>query len=71
MTMELYFSLGLLAFILIVVCISVEHFIAARWLNKDSVLVKLLKAFERKHPTLCDNEDVFYCFFKRDSFTKN
>lgn len=71
MTIELYFTMALGVFVLIAACISMEHFIAARWLKKDSILVRLLKGFERRHPSLCDNEDAFYCFFKRDSFSKH
>lgn len=71
MDFELYFSLVVLAFALVVVCVSVEHYVAVRWLHKDSLLVKGLKAFEKKHPNLCDNEDAFYCFFKRDAFTRH
>ena len=70
MTWEYYFTMGLLAFVLIAGCISVEHFIAVRWLGKDSILVRLLRSMEKKYPDLCDNKDVFYCFFKRDSLTK-
>lgn len=70
MDWELYFTMGLLAFLVIAGCVSVEHFIVAHWLGKDSILVRLMRAFERKHPGLCDSKDVFYCFFKRDTLKK-
>ncbi len=68
MTMELYFVCGLLAFALTKVLIGLEHFVATHWLHKHSLFRKKLRNFEKKHPHLCDNQDVFYCFFKRDSF---
>lgn len=71
MTMGLYFSLALMLFAVIVLCISVEHFIAAHWFQKDSLIMRMLRNFEKKHPDLCDDKDVFYCFFKRDAFTKH
>ena len=69
MAMELYFTLGVIAFSLIAVGINVEHYIAVHWFQKDSTLMRALQAFERRHPALCDRDDLFYCFFKRDRFT--
>ncbi len=71
MTIELYFSLGLLIFGLIVIAIVTEHYIVTHWVKKDSLLMKTLKSFEKRHPDICDNEDTFYCFFKRNLFTKH
>lgn len=71
MTMGLYFSLAILLFAAIVVCITVEHFIADRWLGRDSLIMQLWSRFEQRHPDLCDEKDTFYCFFKRDAFRKN
>lgn len=68
MTMELYFVYGLLAFALTVVGIVVEHFVATHWFHKHSILRSLFRRLEKKYPHLCDNEDAFYCFFKRDAF---
>lgn len=70
MTMELYFVSGLLVFVLVVASLATEHFIASHWFGKESVIVRALRAFEKKHPNLCDNKDDFYCFFKKGSLGK-
>jgi hypothetical protein len=69
MVFELYFVMGVLAFAVIALALMAEHFIAARWLSQQNTIGKALKDFEKRHPHMCDKKGVFYCFFKRDTFT--
>ncbi|WP_147819123.1 hypothetical protein [Salidesulfovibrio onnuriiensis] len=71
MTMELYFVYGLLAFVLTVAGVVAEHFIATRFFRKNSILRRIFRKVGKKYPHLCEDNDAFYCFFKRDAFQQH
>lgn len=68
MIMELYFTLGVIIFVLVVLSMAIEHYIAIHWFKKNSFLISTLKSFEKQHPSFCDRDDNFYCFFNRSTF---
>jgi len=71
MFMESQFVNGLLFFAIVALAMEAEDYLAAHVFGKGSPCHRLVTRFERRHPKLCDNDDTFYSFFRRDTFQKN
>lgn len=69
MSFELVFVTALFCFAAVALCIRLKHRFAGRALHIGEDFKKRSR-FERRHPVLCDRDNTFYCFFKRDVFSR-
>ncbi|WP_319541806.1 hypothetical protein [uncultured Pseudodesulfovibrio sp.] len=70
MTLEFLFFGVFLAVMLVALFMSVEQSFSKHFWQRDSFLRLLSARFCKRHPLLCDEGDVFYCFFRKDIFRR-
>ncbi len=68
MSMEFYFSVGVLAFLCIGVFVQIERFIEARVFGDTEGSYVAINRFCLMHEKVCHNSNEFYCFFNKSAF---
>ena len=68
MEMDLLFVDGVLLVALMSFLASLGHLVGRICGGRFPALRRVTARFERHHPVLCDRDDNFYCFFRRDAF---
>jgi len=68
MYLELFFFGVILPFAFVALFMGMEHSFSAHFLKKHSFLRRCATRLSQRYPVLCDDDDTFYCFFRRDAF---